>query len=147
MCTYMEAHVGIYSIIVGVCGRTYCRRDRDVTVGTGATTHTLTSLYTHYTNLCLSIIPECITHTHTHTHICERVHDCRHCQLQCKSVCVRALARVLSARGNLLLFIYFTIILFAHDHRRRRRRYIPLNDRSTRTVSAHGRVAPCIKIL
>jgi len=53
--------------------------------------------------------------------------------------CVRARARVLSARGNLLLFIYFTIILFAHDHRRRR--YIPLNDRSTRTVSAHGRVA------
>jgi len=65
MFTYMEAHVGIYNIIVGVCGRTYCRRDRDVTVGTSATTHTLTSLYAHYTNLCLYVIPECITHTHT----------------------------------------------------------------------------------
>lgn len=65
MCTYMEAHVGIYNIIVGVCGRTYCRRDRDVTVGTGATTHTLTSL--HITRTFVSIIPECTIHIHTHT--------------------------------------------------------------------------------
>jgi len=120
---YREIHVTyIYNIIVGVCGRTYCRRDRDVTVGTDSTT-THTHIYTlHVYTKSLSLFPSA-QHTHIYMRKSSRLSPL---SAQCKSVRVRARARVLSARGNLLLFIYFTIILFAHDHRRRRRRlYIP----------------------
>lgn len=68
-------------------------------------------------------IPECTTHIHTYIYAKEFTIVATVSAVQKR---VRACARVLSARGNLLLFIYFTIILFAHDHRRcRRRRYIP----------------------
>lgn len=101
---YREIHFTyIYNIIVGVCGRTYCRRDRDVTVGTDSTT-THTHTYTHYTyirNLCL------YSRVHnTHTYICERVHDCRHCQRSAKAcACVRALASCLREVIYYYLFI------------------------------------------